>query len=76
MDEPRRNPFRSEGDAFRVLMTVVAAGAIVVAVTLLTRPLIGALLGLVLVAVALWRVWGWGREWFADRAPPPDEDEG
>jgi hypothetical protein len=74
MNEPQRNPFRSEGDAFRLLMTVVLAGAVVVAVTLLTRPLIGALLGLLLVAVALWRVWGWGRAWFADRPASSDAE--
>jgi len=65
--EPQRNPFRSEGDAFRLLMTVVAAGAVVVAVTVLTRPLFGALVGLVLAAVGLWRVWGWARWWVAAR---------
>lgn len=68
-DQPR-NPFRNEGDAFRILMMVVAAGALVVALALLTRPLIGALVGLVLVAVALWRTWGWLRVWLADRTPP------
>ena len=67
MSEPQRNPFRSEGDAFRILMTVVAAGALVVALALLTRPLVGALAGLVLVAIAIWRIWGWARHWFAAR---------
>jgi hypothetical protein len=67
VSEPQRNPFRSEGDAFRLLMTVVAAGAVVVAVTLLIRPLVGALVGLLLVAVGLWRVWRWARWWFAAR---------
>ena len=67
MSEPQRNPFRSEGDAFRILMTVVAAGALVVALALLTRPLVGALAGLVLVAIAIWRIGGWARHWFAAR---------
>ena len=61
--ERPRNPFRSEADAFRVLVMVGAAGAVVVAVALLTRPLFGALLGLVLVALGLWRAWGLLREW-------------
>jgi len=73
-DEPR-NPFRNEGDAFRILMLVVAAGALVVAVALITRPLIGALIGLALVAVGLWRAWGWGRVWFAARTPSDAEGE-
>jgi hypothetical protein len=58
-----RNPFRSEADAFRVLMMCVVAGAAVVAVTLLTRPLFGVLLGLVLAAVGLWRAWGLLQAW-------------
>lgn len=61
--ERARNPFRNEADAFRVLVMVVAAGALVVAVTLLTRPLIGALLGLVLVSIGLWRTWGLIQSW-------------
>ena len=58
-----RNPFRNEADAFRVLVMCIAAGAAVVAVTLLTRPLIGSLLALVLVAIGLWRAWGLLQAW-------------
>ena len=75
MTEPRRNPFRSEGDAFRLLMTVVAAGALVVAVTLLTRPLVGAVVGLVLVAVGLWRASGWVRHWLGARPERPERGQ-
>ncbi len=42
---------------------VGAAGAAVVALAVLTRPLFGALLGAALVAVGLWRAWGLLREW-------------
>ena len=63
--EHPRNPFHSEADAFRVLVMIVAAGAVVVAVTLLTRPLVGALVGLALVAVGLWRTWGLLQAWRA-----------
>ena len=63
MAERPRNPLRSEADAFRVLIISVVAGAAVVALALLTRPLFGALLGLVLVAVALWRAWGLLQAW-------------
>jgi len=66
--EHPRNPFRSEADAFRVLVMIVAAGAVVVAVTLLTRPLVGALVGLALVAVGLWRTWGLLQAWRAAEA--------
>lgn len=63
MTERPRNPFRSEADAFRVLlMCVVAAGA-VIAVALLVSSLAGALLGLVLVGIGLWRAWGLLQEW-------------
>jgi hypothetical protein len=67
VEQRRRNPFRSEADAFGVLMTIVAAGALVVAVTLLTRPLVGVLVALALAAVGLWRAWGWARWWFGTR---------
>jgi len=72
-ERPPRNPFRNEADAFRVLMMFVAAGAIVVAVTLLTSPGVGFALALVLLAVGLWRAVGliqtWRREGSAPRGP-------
>ena len=74
MTEQQRNPFRSEGDAFRLLMTVVAAGALVVAVAVLTRPLFGALVGLVLVAVGLWRAGAWARWWLSARGEGADAE--
>ncbi|MGH2923266.1 MAG: hypothetical protein ACRDKH_04470 [Solirubrobacterales bacterium] len=74
MTEPRRNPFRSEADAFRLLMLAAASAALVVAVAVITRPLFGALVGLLLVALGLWRAWGWVREWFAAR--PGSSEEG
>ena len=46
-----------------MLMMIVGAGAVVVAVTLLTRPLVGAIVGLVLVVVGLWRALGLVQEW-------------
>jgi hypothetical protein len=61
--ERPRNPFRNEADAFRVLMMFVAAGAAVIAVALLVDPLAGALLGVALVAVGLWRAWGLWQSW-------------
>lgn len=55
-----------EQAVFRWVPIVAAAAASVIAVTLLTRPLVGALWGLVLVIVAAWRGYRWlarrGRE--------------
>jgi hypothetical protein len=50
-----RNPFRSEADAFRVLVIAVIGAAVVVAVALAVGALAGFLLGLALIAVAAWR---------------------
>lgn len=63
MTERPRNPFRSEVDAFRVLLMVVGAAAVVIAVAVLVSSLAGALLGLVLVGFGLWRAWGLLQEW-------------
>jgi hypothetical protein len=68
--EGPRNPFRNEADAFRVLVMFVAAAAVVIAVALLVDPLAGALLGLVLVGVGLWRAWGLWRSW-RETGPAP-----
>lgn len=70
MKEGPRNPFRNEADAFRVLVMFVAAAAVVIAVALLVDPLAGALLGLVLVGVGLWRAWGLWRSW-RETGPAP-----
>jgi UPF0716 family protein affecting phage T7 exclusion len=61
-DRPR-NPFRSEADAFRLLMMFVVAAAIVIAVALLVSSLAGALLGAILVGIGLWRAWGLLQDW-------------
>ncbi|CAN5579671.1 hypothetical protein BH20ACT15_BH20ACT15_04150 [soil metagenome] len=62
-ERPPRNPFRNEADAFRLLVMVVAAGAVVVALTLLTSPGIGFALALVLIVVGLWRAVGLFQDW-------------
>ena len=48
---------------FRVLLMFVAAGASVIAVALLISSLAGALLGLILVGIGVWRAWGLLRTW-------------
>jgi uncharacterized membrane protein HdeD (DUF308 family) len=49
----------SEAAVFRWVVIVGIAGAVVIAVTLLTRPLVGALLGLVLVIWACIHAYRW-----------------
>jgi len=52
----------NEAAVFKWVVIVGLAGALVVAVTLLTRPLVGALLGLVLVIAGCVYVYRWARE--------------
>lgn len=62
------NPLRSEADAFRWLVWVVAGAGAVIAVALLTSPLFGALLALVLVLVVLRLAWRALTQWRAEGA--------
>ncbi|HEX6782963.1 MAG TPA: hypothetical protein VF125_13185 [Solirubrobacterales bacterium] len=52
----------NEAAVFKWVVIVGLAGALVVAVTLLTRPLVGALLGLVLVIAGCVYAYRWARE--------------
>jgi uncharacterized membrane protein YdcZ (DUF606 family) len=54
----------NEAAVFKWVVIVGVAGAAVVAVTLLTRPLVGALLGLVLVIAGCIYGYRWARERF------------
>jgi len=49
----------SEEAVFRWVLIVMAAAASIIALTLLTRPLVGAIWGLALVCVAAWHGWRW-----------------
>lgn len=51
-----------EAAVFKWVVIVGAAAAIVIAVTLLTRPLVGALLGLALVIWACVHAYRWARQ--------------
>ena len=51
------NPLRSEADAFRAAMIIAAGAGAVIALTLLTRPLFGAILGLILIAAGIRSLW-------------------
>ena len=65
----------NEGAVFKWVLIVGAAGASVIALTLLTRPLVGALWGLVLVIAASAYGIRWSRGWWRrarDRPGGPD----
>ena len=57
------NPLRRESDMFRVLIMFVVAAAIVIAVALLFGSLAGLIVGVILVAVGLWRTWSLIQDW-------------
>lgn len=52
----------NEAAVFRWVVIVGVAAVVVIAVTLLTRPLVGALLGLVLVIWACVHAYRWTRQ--------------
>lgn len=56
------DPLRSEADAFRWVVIVGLAAASIIVLTLLTRPLAGALWGLVLVLAGVAHAYRWWRE--------------
>jgi uncharacterized membrane protein len=55
----------SEEAVFRWVLIVGAAAASIIALTLLTRPLVGAIWGLVLVIAASVHAYRWLRDWRA-----------
>jgi UPF0716 family protein affecting phage T7 exclusion len=48
---------------FRVLIMFAVAAAIVIAVALLVSSLAGVIVGVVLVAIGLWRTWSLIQDW-------------
>jgi UPF0716 family protein affecting phage T7 exclusion len=48
---------------FRVLVMFAIAAAVVIAVALLVSSLAGALVGLLLLAIGLWRTWRLIQDW-------------
>jgi UPF0716 family protein affecting phage T7 exclusion len=63
MNGAPHNPLKRERDMFRVLIMFAAAAAIVIAVALLIGSLAGAIVGVVFVAIGLWRTWGLIQDW-------------
>jgi fatty acid desaturase len=64
---PRRNPFRNEADAFRILVIVLITAAVVIAAAKLIDGWVGAALGIIALVVAAWSVAGWLRAELAER---------
>jgi hypothetical protein len=69
-EEPR-NPFKSEADAFHILVLILIAAAVVIACAVLVSPTLGAILGAIAIAIGLWRAGGW----LAVMLGEPDEDD-
>ena len=75
-----RNPFRSEADAFRIVVMIVAAAGIVIASAVLISTTLGAILALIAILAGIWAPVGWLRVALSEReeeeepggAPPPD----
>ncbi|HVT00065.1 MAG TPA: hypothetical protein VHE08_06065 [Solirubrobacterales bacterium] len=51
------NPLRSETDVFHLVVVIVAAAVLVVALTLITRPVFGILLAALLIGVGIGLAW-------------------
>jgi hypothetical protein len=51
------NPLRSEADVFRLIVPIVGATALVVGLTLLTRPVYGVLLAALLIGIGVGLAW-------------------
>lgn len=61
-EEPEiRNPFRSEADAFRVLVIIVVAAAVVIAAAVLVATWLGAVLAMLLIGAGAYATVGWLR---------------
>jgi hypothetical protein len=55
------NPLRTEADVFRLVVVIVGAAALVVALTLLTKPVWGVLLAALLIGIGIGVVWHYTR---------------
>ena len=68
-----RNPFSNETDAFRLLVTVLLSGLVVVLIAALVSRTAALVLAGLLLAVAAIRIAIWVRRWLA--APDSDSDD-
>jgi hypothetical protein len=71
-----RNPFRNEADAFRVLVMILVAAAIVIAAAELVGSWLGVVLGVVAIGIGIYATIGWLRQGLEepDEPAPPAGD--
>lgn len=68
-----RNPLRNEADAFRVLVMILAAAAIVIAAAEIVGSWLGVVLGLIAIGLGLYATIGWLRVGLGERDAESDE---
>jgi hypothetical protein len=69
------NPLRSEADAFRLVVVIGIGAAVVVALTLLTRPIVGVILAAALIGFGVGLLWRGARGSMpTDFAPSSSDD--
>ncbi len=57
------NPLKRERDMFRIVLMFAGAAAVVIAVALLIGSLAGAIVGVIFIAIGLWRTWQLIQDW-------------
>jgi hypothetical protein len=70
-DGEMRNPFRNEADAFRVLVMILIAAAIVIAGAEIVGSWLGVVLALIAITIGIWATFGWLREALGEAEDPP-----
>lgn len=73
-DGEMRNPFRNEADAFRVLVMIVVAAAVVIAAAELIGTWLGVILALVAIAIGIYATIGWLRVGLGEADDPASGD--
>lgn len=68
------NPFRSEQDAFRMLLAFLAGAVVVIGVTLASEPVYGAVVGVGLLGFGAGKLWSDFRHWQAEGAAEGPQD--
>ncbi|HYC82133.1 MAG TPA: hypothetical protein VEB65_10125 [Solirubrobacterales bacterium] len=70
------NPLRNEADVFRLVVVIGIGAAAVVALTLLTRPVIGAILAAALIGLGVGLAWRGARGSLPSSFAPRSSDDG
>ncbi|HSD22977.1 MAG TPA: hypothetical protein VLB79_01485 [Solirubrobacterales bacterium] len=70
--QPPHNPLKRESDMFRVLVMFAVAAAIVIVVALIFGSLAGVIVGVILVAIGLWRTWSLIQSWRRHGSDPAE----